>query len=216
VDTELSPGVTLFDLSGDGAYTATVEQAAPESDGGRSGAIHVTSGGSSTVDYATSVAEPPEGTTLGDLGELRYDYYEGADNVNPDADGGGFAPDETFLVVENDDGRHGTYLTYNDAGDGGGDGEPGEEWLTFDVLARMQGDTGGTTGWFEYTEVEEGYSGRSFENVVERFGEDAELIRVGVGHGNAVNPATLDLYYDELVVGGDSLGFPSEVVKRTS
>lgn len=213
VDTTLPPGVTLFDLSGDGAHTATVEQAAPKSGSGHSDAIHVSSGGSSTVDYATSVAEPPSGTTLGDLSDLSYDYFEGADNVNPDADGGGFAPDETFVVVENSDGRHGMYLTYNDDAAGNrGD----QQWLTFDVLARMQGDTAGTDGWFEYTKVEEGYSGRTFSSVVERFGADAQLVRVGTGHGNAVNPATLDLYYDNLTIGGQTLGFPSKVVKRTS
>ncbi|MFC4447669.1 hypothetical protein [Halorussus aquaticus] len=210
VDTSLSPGVTLFDLNGDGAYTATVEAAAESMrDDAHPRPIHVTSDGNSTVDYAASIAAPSAETTLGGLGSLSYDYYEGPNNVNPD-DSGGLAPDETFLVVENGDGRHGMYLTY-DAG-----GDPAEEWATFDVLARMRGDTGGTSRWFEYTAVESGYDGRTFDDVVARFGEDARLVRVGVGHGNAVNPATLDLYYDNLVVDGTTKRFPVSVTKRTA
>ncbi|WP_435175972.1 hypothetical protein [Halorussus sp. AFM4] len=209
IDTSLPPGVTLFDLNGDGTYTARVE-AAPEAmrDEAHPRPIHVTSGGNSTVDYAASIAEPSAGTTLGELDRLAYDYYEGANNVNPDGSGA-LAPDQTFLVVENDDGRHGMYLTY-----GGGGDEPTREWRTFDVLARMRGDTAGTSGWFEYTETEQGYEGRTFDDVVSRFGADARLVRVGVGHGDAVNPATLDVYYDNLAVGGTTTRFPVSVAKR--
>lgn len=210
LNTALPPGVTLFDLNGDGEYAATVAEAA---EGPRDDAhprpIHVTSNGRSTVDFAASIVAPSAGTTLGGLGELTYDYYEGPNNVNPDGEGG-LAPDQTFLVVENADGRHGVYLTY-DAG-----GDPAETWTTFDVLARMAGDTAGTSGWFEYTAIEEGYDGRSFGDVIERFGEDARLLRVGVGHGDAVNPATLDLYYDNLVVDGTRYQFPVSVAQRVS
>src|SRR6056297_2540403 len=205
VDTELPPGVTLFDLNGDGSYTATVESGSDVRDDSHQNPIHVTSNGNSTVDYAASIAAPSGAPTLGSLGDLRYDYYEGADNVNPD-DGGGLAPDETFLVVENDDGRHGMYLTADDGSD-----PPGEEWRTFDVGARL---TGGD--WLEYTDLESGYDGRRFGDVVGRFGEDALLVRVGVGHGDAVNPATLDLYYDNLVVDGQSLRLPTSVVERVA
>ncbi|NHN59873.1 MULTISPECIES: hypothetical protein [Halorussus] len=209
VDTDLPPGVTLFDLNDDGAYTARVE-AAPEAmrDDAHPRPIHVTSGGNSTVDYAASIAEPSAGTTLGGLDRLAYDYYEGPNNVNRDGSGA-LAPDQTFLVVENDDGRHGMYLTY-----GGGGEAPTEEWRTFDVLARMRGQTGGTSGWFEYTETEDGYEDRSFDDVVARFGADARLVRVGVGHGDAVNPTTLDVYYDNLAVGGTTTRFPVDVAKR--
>ncbi|WP_135853895.1 hypothetical protein [Halorussus salinus] len=205
VDTELRPGVTLFDLNGDGSYTATVESGSEVRDGSHQNPIHVTSNGNSTVDYAASIAAPSGEPTLGSVGDLRYDYYEGANNVNPD-DGGGLAPDETFLVVENDDGRHGMYLTSDDGSD-----PPSESWRTFDVGARL---TGGD--WFEYTDLESGYDGRSFRDVVGRFGEGALLVLVGVGHGDAVNPATLDLYYDNLVVDGQSLRLPTSVVERVA
>ncbi|MFC7082476.1 hypothetical protein [Halorussus caseinilyticus] len=207
VDTSLAPGVTLFDLNGDGSYTATVEAGDDARDEAHPRPIHVTSGGNSTVDYAASIAAPSSETTLGGLGELAYDYYEGPNNVNPD-DSGALAPDETFLVVENADGRHGMYLT---ADAGGGD----ERWTTFDVLARMRGDTAGTSRWFEYTETEGGESA-TFDDVIARFGDDARLVRVGVGHGNAVNPATLDLYYDNLVIDGRTSRFPVSVTKRVS
>lgn len=209
IDASLPPGVTLFDLNDDGAYTARVE-AAPESmrDDAHPRPIHITSGGNSTVDYAASIVEPSAGTTLGGLDRLAYDYYEGANNVNRDGSGA-LAPDQTFLVVENDDGRHGMYIT-------SGGGGPTEEWRTFDVLARMRGQTGGTSGWFEYTETEDGYEGRTFDDVIGRFGADARLVRVGVGHGDAVDPATLDVYYDNLAIGGTTSRFPVEVAQRVN
>jgi hypothetical protein len=209
VSTSLPPGVTLFDLNHNGEYTATVESASEEiRDGNHPGPIHITSNGNSTVDYAASVAAPGGETTLGGLDELTYDYYEGPDNTNPDGSGG-VAPDQTFLVVENDDGRHGMYLNYDSGGNP-------EQWATFDVLARIRSDTAGTSRWFEYTEIEEGYDGETFDNVLERFGEQATLVRVGVGHGNAVSPATLDVFYDNLVVNGTASRFPTSVAKRVS
>jgi hypothetical protein len=206
VDTSLPPGVTLFDLNGDGTYTATVESGSDVADDAHSRPIHITSDGNSTVDYAASITEPSAETTLGSLGELTYDYYEGPNNANADEPDGGRAPDETFLVVENDDGRHGMYLTDDDGSD-----PPGEQWTTFDVSARLQGGE-----WYEYTEVESGYDGQRFDDAVERFGAEARLVRVGVGHGDAVNPATLDVYYDNLVVDGRTSGFPTSVAKRVA
>ena len=209
VNTSLPPGVTLFDLNDDGAYAATVESASEEvQDGNRPEPIHITSSGNSTVDYAASVAAPGTETTVGGLDELTYDYYEGSEDANPDGSGG-VAPDQTFLVVENSDGRHGMYLSYDADGDGG-------QWETFDVLARIRGDAAETSRWFEYTDIEEGYDGQTFDSVVERFGEQATVVRVGVGHGNAVNPATLDVFYDNLVVNGTTSRFPTSVAKRVS
>lgn len=211
IDTSLPAGVTLFDLNGDGEYTATVAEAAEEMrDDAHPRPVHVTSEGRSTVDFAASIVAPSAETTLGGLDELTYDYYEGPNNVNQDGSGG-IAPDQTFLVVENADGRHGMYLTYDANGD-----QPTEEWATFDVLARMRGDTAGTSRWFEYTPTEEGYAGRTFDDVLGRFGEDARLVRAGIGHGNAVDPATLDVYYDNLVIGGTTEQFPVSVEKRVS
>jgi hypothetical protein len=207
-DTALPPGVTLFDLNGDGEFTATVEDASEERrDDAHPRPIHVTSTGRSTVDFAASIVEPAQ-TTLGGLERLTYDYLEGADNGGR---GGseGVAPDQTFAVVENADGRHGTYLSY-DAD------SPAGEWATFDVLARLTGDTEGTSRWFEYTAVEEGYDGRTFDDAVARFGEDARLVRIGVGHGNAVEPTTLDVYYDNLVVNETTERFPVEVANRVA
>lgn len=214
VAAELQPGVTLFDLDGDGEYAATVEEASAEMrDDDHPRPIHVTSGGRSTVDYAVSVVEPPTETTLGGLDRLSYDYYEGADDSvsNGQADGG-LAPGEPFLVVENDDGRHGLYLTE----DGDEDDRQAEQWRTLDVLDRLGGGSASERRWFEYTTVEGGYDGRSFADVLARFGESARLVRVGVGHGDAVTPATLDAYYDNLTVGGETGRFPTSVVSRVS
>ncbi|WP_276298862.1 hypothetical protein [Halorussus lipolyticus] len=201
VDTSLSPGVTLFDLNDDGEYAARVESAPDEvRDDAHPDPIHVTSDGNSTVDYAASIAAPDAETTLGGLTDLTYDYYAGPDDT-------GIAPDQTFVVVENDDGRHGMYLTV-------GAGGSAERWTTFDVLSRMTGS--GSGQWFEYTAIEEDYDGETFGNVVERFGDDALLVRVGVGHGDAVNPVVLDLFYDNLVVNGSANRFPTSVAKRVS
>lgn len=207
IDNSLPPGVTLFDLNGDGTFTARVERASPEmQDDAHPNPIHITSKGRETVDFAASVVEPDGQVTLGDLDRLTFDYYEGPEN-----DGGGqaAAPGQTFVVVENADGRHGAYLAH----DGGG---PAEEWLTFDVLARMSGDTGEANGWFEYTPIEEGYDGETFDDFVGRFGTDARLLRVGVGLGSAANPTTLDTFYDNLTIGDATRRFPTEVAGRVS
>lgn len=212
IDTSLPPGVTLFDLDGDGAFTATVEQAPAEmQDDAHPGPIHVTSQGRQTTDFAASVVEPDGEVTLGDVDRLTYDYYEGADNASGRGRAGAAAPGQTFVVVENDDGRHGAYLVHDPNAD-----RPREEWLTDDVLARLQGDTAGTSGWFEYTEIEADYDGETFDDFVGRFGTDARLSRVGVGLGSAANPSTLDAFYDNLSVDDATRRFPTEVANRVS
>lgn len=202
VDTSLPPGAVLFDLDDDGTFEAEVTSGVETvGDDGHPAPIHVTSAGNSTVDYAASVVEPEGDVTLGDIDRLSYDYYEGPENDGP-------APDDTFLVVENDDGRHGMYLSF--------DADPAsEQWQTYDVAARMRGDTSGTSDWFEYTSVEGG-DGRTFDDVVERFGEDARLVRVGVGRGDAVEPATLDVFYDNLRINDSTQEFPTGTTKRVS
>ncbi|WP_115865379.1 hypothetical protein [Halorussus litoreus] len=261
VDAELQPGVTLFDLDGDGEYVMTVERAGEVMrDDDHPRPIHVTSGGQSTVDYAVSTVEAPSGTTLGGLDSLSYDYYAGGEAETGESTTGA-APGETFLVVENDDGRHGASLAVDrgeggKAGGGGGRGEDSEDgggggrgedsenggggggdedgeaggsgqWRTFDVLARMGREGDGTGGgetvddgtggrWFEYTAVEDGYDGESFEDPVERFGADARLVRVGVGVGDPVTPVAVDAYFDNLAVDGEPRRFPASVVNRVS
>lgn len=199
VDTSLPAGAVLFDLDDDGSYDATVERATDAADDARPAPIRITSGGRETVDYAAAVVEPEGSPALGDLDALSYDYRAGSD----DAD----VPDETFLVVETDGGRRGAYLTYHD---GGGDG-----WRTHDVLARVNGDTAGTSGWFEYT-PSEGDGERTFDDAVERFGPEARLVRVGVGRGDGVDPTALDAFYGALVVGDRTYRFPVEVAERRS
>lgn len=213
IDTELPPGVVLFDLNGDGEFTARVERTPPEAgDDEHRNAIHITSGGRETVDFAASVVEPRGRVTLGDLARLRYDYYEGTDNGDDRRQAGAAAPGQTFVVVENADGRHGAYLTYDHATDD----RPAGEWLTHDVYARLTGDTAGTSGWFEYTPIETGYEGKTFDDFVGRFGTDARLLRVGVGLGSAANPTTLDVFYDALTIDGETRRFPVSVEKRVA
>jgi hypothetical protein len=175
------------------------------------GPIHVTSQGRETADFAASVVEPDGEVTLGDLTRLTYDYYESSDNASAGDQAGAAAPGQTFVVVENDDGRHGAYLVHDPDPD-----RPREEWLTDDVLARLQGDTAGTSGWFEYTEIEEGYDGETFDDFVTRFGEESRLSRVGVGLGSAANPSVLDVFYDNLSIGDATRQFPTEVANRVS
>lgn len=213
IDTELPPGVVLFDLNGDGEFSATVERAPREVRGdGHRNAIHITSGGRETVDFAASVVQPRGRVTLGDVERLRYDYYEGTDDVDGRRQAGAAAPGQTFVVVENADGRHGAYLTYDHASDD----RPAGEWLTHNVYARLTGDTAGTSGWFEYTPIEADYDGKTFDDFVGRFGTDARLLRVGVGLGSAANPTTLDVFYDALTIDGETRQFPISVEKRVA
>jgi len=200
VDTSLPPGAVLFDLNDDGEYSATVERADEAvADDAHPQPIRIGSDGHETVDYAASILRPDGDPALGDLDELAYDYYAG-----PEDDG---VPDETFLVVENADGRHGMYLTFHD-------GDAPEEWRTHDVLARANGDTGGTTGWFEYTSVEGDADERTFDDVVERFGASARLVRFGVGRGDGVDPTVLDASYGRVVVDDRTYRFPVSVAQR--
>lgn len=212
VDTSLPPGAVLFDLDEDGAYDAEVERASESMrDDARPGPIRVTSQGRATVDYVASVVRPEHRPALGDLDRLAYDYYAGpADGTGGDGGGAGdgATPDETFLVVENDAGRHGVYLTYHD-------GRAAEQWRTHDVSARLTGDTAGTSGWFEYTAVESG-ADRTFDDAVSRFGADARLVRVGVGRGDGVTPTTLDAFYGGLVVNDRRYRFPVSVARRSA
>jgi hypothetical protein len=215
----LPPGVTQFDLDGNGEFDATVERApAAMRDDAHPNPIHVTSDGRSTVDYAASVAEPPQSTTLGDLDELAYEYYERSSGASEGTEDGAEAtsgdglsgPGETFLVVENGDGRHGAYLTANSASGAS------EQWQAIDVLAAVRGDGARASGWFEYTDVESGYDGQRFRDAVSRFGADARLVRVGIGRGDAVTPTTLDALYDNLTVNGETTQFPISVANRVS
>ncbi|WP_135828183.1 hypothetical protein [Halorussus halobius] len=225
VDARLRSGVTLFDLDGDGEYATTVERASePIRDDDHPEPIRVTSGGRSTVDYAVSVAEPPTGTTLGGLDGLSYDYYVGADeeisgNTDGTTSGGAdseYLSGDPFLVVENDDGRHGASLDLGGAGSSGDrSGSTDEGWSTVDVLSPATGGTG-ERRWYEYTPVEDGYDGESFDDAVERFGEGARLALVGVGCGNAVTPTRLDAAFGNLVVDDETVRLPTAVANRVS
>lgn len=208
VETELTEGVTLFDLNDDGNYAAQVESA-PESvaDADRAGAIRVTSEGRETVDYATTIVAPNGAPRLGDLERLSYEFYEGPENQS--SEGGAAAPGETFVVVENEDGRHGMYLS-------SGANAGGEQWQSVDVLSLLRGQTGNTDGWFEYTDLEAGYESQRFSNAIEQFGPDATLALVGIGRGNAVTPTTLDVSYANLRINGESRQFPTSVAERVS
>jgi len=119
---------------GDETYDVDVELVdAPGTSPPQSQVAHITSGGTSTLDYATTAVSVDGQPTLSDINSLTYDYYGGASNE-------GSAPDEVFLLLEEADG------TQTVVGQSFGDGSPsGQSWNTRDVASEF-----GSGGWFSF------------------------------------------------------------------
>jgi hypothetical protein len=207
---------------------AETENTEPE----RSGVVHITSDGKSTQDYTHSIVNVRDrNLSIDEVSEdtrVAFDYYEGPKNERA-------APDEVFLVVakrtqeQGSFDRTGTYVavqTFND----GLDPDPSsvscendnKGWRTQNVSAEMRSEEG---GWSDLrigqpfpedlmrgeaqavveTARQLRDEGTGFESVVERYGEEAQLLAVGIGHGFTTQQTVLDVYYDDLVITGESM-----------
>lgn len=172
----------------------------------RGSVAHLTSHDTSTLDYALTVVDIVD-VDLTNIDTLRFDYFEGEENANA-------APDEVWLVIENESGRHIIFRTYND-----GTISPATEWRTQSVL----NDLGNSDRpWVEVDNAEDVSNPRqvlenlSEENLTEIgndpkdfFGDTATLVAFGVGHGAPLSgPTVVDLYVDDLEVNDRTYDFP--------
>jgi len=202
-------GITRFDTGGDGAYDADVELVDDPVNSGK--VAHATSGGTETNDYVTTGVSLDPAPTLGELTDddtnptttLTYEYYGGANNDNS-------APDEVNLLIEEADGtRHVVYRASND-------GEPAaQSWKTRNVHREVAGNPDNNQGynWFEInddgtqTNLGGGGSTSDLSNV---YGDDATVLAMAAGRGTLGGGDTLDVYYRNPAVGGESVGqFPA-------
>jgi hypothetical protein len=205
----VKPGVNQFDVDDDGDTDVDVVPA-PDPSGGEGRVAHGTSNGTKTNDYVTTV-RPVEATlgTFADGGTLTYEYYEGPKNTHA-------APDEVWLHIEDTDGN--SRVLWHAANDDLSSEKipDNETWLTRNVHREITGtpdaEDNPSYNWFEMTN-----SGRTrltgktgdnnTANLVEVFGEDAELRHVGVGIGQTnMMKAASDVYYRDLKLDGESEG----------
>jgi hypothetical protein len=192
-------GVNTFDNDDTGADVRIVRTSDPEVGGG---VTYATSGGTRTTDYATSVLSVPD-VALGDLTELTYEYYGGAQNLLS-------APDEVWALLRDADGNH--HAVFRHASDSN---PSGQTWRTRDVLAEIRGESSLSpdTSW---ATLVEGSSGRGQvkslqTSLVATFGAGAVLRRVGVGRGRTGGDGTVaDVFYRNLRLNGSRLdAFPA-------
>lgn len=187
-------GVNTFDNDGGGPDVQMVRASDPEA-GGR--VTRATSGGARTTDYATSILSVPD-VALGDLTELSYEYYGGAQNRLS-------APDEVWALLEDTDGNR--HVVFRHAGDSN---PSGQTWRTRDVRAEIRGEPSlsPNTSWATLTE---GDSGRvrvkSLQtSLIATFGAGAVLRRVGVGRGRTSGDGTVaDVFYRNVRLNGSRL-----------
>jgi hypothetical protein len=188
-------GVNTFDNDGGGADVQMVRASDPEV-GGR--VTRATSGGTRTTDYATSILSVPD-VALGDLTELSYEYYGGAQNrLN--------APDEVWALLEDTDGNH--HVVFRQAGDS----KPsGQTWRTRDVRAEIRGKSSlsSNTRWATLTEGDssERAQVKSLQtSLIATFGAGAVLRRVGVGRGRTSGDGTVaNVFYRNARLNGSRL-----------
>lgn len=176
-------GANTFDFSGDGSVDISVERARKS---GRPRVAHITSAGTKTVDYATTVVNTGS-VTLGDLSSLTYDYYATPQNEE--------TPDEVYLLIEDTDGNARTVWHHTEGGATG-------QWQTRDVHSEIFGTAG-----FKWNSLD----GFLTRNLLDTFSEDAEIVRVGAGHGTTGGDgAVSDIYFDNLQINGAGRGqFPT-------
>jgi hypothetical protein len=188
-------GVNTFDNDGGGADVQIVRASDPEV-GGR--VTRATSSGTRTTDYATSIVSVPD-VALGDLTELTYEYYGGAQNLLS-------APDEVWALLKDANGNH--HVVFRHASDSSPNGQT---WRTRDVLSEIRGNSSlsPNTSWATLTERDS--SGRvqvkSLQtSLIATFGAGAVLRRVGIGRGRTGGDSTVaDVFYRNLRLNGSRL-----------
>jgi hypothetical protein len=200
--------------------------------------LHYTTSGAETQDYPAALINLRERledpVTLDDLegdGSLAFDYY-----VGPDHDQ--YIPGQVYLVIqtaeqEADDEAWGVYRNVRKGGPVGEwatldvihemkadePDDDGEDpiWRALEIDVDPEGFRA-DFGTFTDAILQQAMQTRdqtgngevdSFGNVFERFGDDAELLAVGLGSGSSRTPTMRDIYYDDyrLEVGDEEHTF---------
>lgn len=201
-------GTGALDGDDDGTRLTHLHGDGDPGDGTRDGVVHLTSHNDSTLDYALTVADiSTQDHTLDGITQLEFEYFEGENNTDA-------APDEVWLVIENDTGRHIVYRTFND-----GSITAPTEWRTQDVVPAIEDSD---RPWVEVSTPEPNPDPRHAldslsednltevgGNLTEVYGGGASVLAVGVGHGAPLSgPTTVDLYVDNLTVNSRGHDFP--------
>lgn len=177
--------------------------------------LHITSGGESVADAATSGVwfNYSKAPVLGDFtGEspvtLSHEYYEGPNNEEA-------APDEIYLLVEDTSGEyHVLYHTANDDFTRDNSEPPADEtWLIRNVNSEISGDPdpeyNPNYNWKKFTEEgTEALGSDSLQNLAEVYDAEAELHAVAVSRGST-SGTTADVYFRNLELGGTQYSLES-------
>jgi len=193
-DTFTTPGVNRFDNDGDGNYDVDVELVGNPDGSGQ--VAHLTSGGQSTTDYATTAVSV--GETIGNISSLTYDYYEGANNTAAN-------PDEVWILIEESNGSR--HVVWQNGGTGN-DGTIDDSWQTRDVGDELSGSgsTPGLNGWMRVTDTGHVSLGGTPES---EYGSDAEVVSMAAGVGG-LSGAVSDVYVTNPSLNSSSLSaFPT-------
>lgn len=182
--------------------------------GTRTDPVHVTSDGTATSDYATSMVKVLDRIgqfTLGDLTTLQYDYFEASSNE-------GAAPDEMFIGLletggtSSDDTVRGA-ATHLDQGDSA-------TWRTADVLALVD-EPRWNVREITYSDLTSGFVHEEGEKLRDTTQSNVTLtdepyvsstvLHVGFGAGSTRTEVAGDRYFDNLTVDGTTVGFPAMI-----
>jgi len=194
--THRSGGAFLFDFGGsNGTVDVRMSRDAPSSNATASGVhpptepggvVHVTSGGTSTTDYAISMRGGLNVSLSGIAdGDISFKYYDGSNNQNSTAD-------EVWVVVT--DGGGTDHLLWRHKADPTGTNVAAQTWMSRDVAAELQAYKPDSFHWNEV--------GGSLSQAPTTAYSSGHVKAVGFGRGDTGTGRILDTYYADLEVNG--------------
>lgn len=190
-------GATVIDISEKGTSDIELARVDDPASGRRTDVVQASSGGTATNDYAISMRNIPD-INLSDIGsgDITFDYYGGAYNTES-------APDEVWVVVDDPNGDK--RLFYHAGNDGAPDAQT---WKTRDVGAEISGDGSALNAGFNWFEAAPGdMTASAPDNGGLAKDVSGKVEAVGFGRGTTSGGDTIEVYYDNLVVNGQSYKF---------
>lgn len=200
-----------FDTNLDGRFTNRMHVDSSSADGARKSAVHFTSNGVETTDYAVSLVDVRNASlTLGDVtesGSLTYDYYRGSESTS-------VVPGPVYLLLQTSDGLYTAFRIGRDQREGG--------WYTRDVSEELsvgrwrarslgQSEADDLSADTVVNGLLRGEASDQFEDVPGRYGTDARLLGVGVANGQFSKPVAVDVYFNSVQVPDQSYSIPATV-----